>query len=292
MSVQTWNPSSLQVVDDDDIGVDLLGEVISWESPQQVTISKLRDGLRLAGFPETMARDMLPRNAWLRAAHKLEDGRVIRKVEDAGGVMIFQFTKEYFSGTAKEYSYNLETMLTLEKATGRVSCTVYELETQAQKLIDEQMGVRSSSDVTRIVQTICRSQADLFPIRKSGGVYFVPERHAWVIGSLGVLMNEIGGTLIRFPVPAGNETGRISAAKAIRDELKSRISEHLEAIEGYTEDAPEVALAKRSLDLVRMQGEIEGYQVLLEGLTAELHEHLAKARDALIQKMVQASQSA
>ena len=261
----------------------LLGEIISWESPTEVSIYQLREALRGAGFKEELARDMLPRHAWARAAKKMEDDRVIDKIEDAGGVMLFQFTKKHFED--KRWDFSVETILTLDKSTGRVSCTQWALEFQAQKLIDEQLPMRSASDVTRIVQNICRSQADLFPIRKQGGVYFVPERHAWVIGSLSTLMNAIGGTLTRFPVPEGNEQGRQSAAQIMQEELHARIEDHIGLIEKYSEKVTADVLVERTKAIVRLKGELESYEAVLGHFSSVLKEHWVKASDLLTQKI-------
>lgn len=282
MSVQVVNPETLTVDQVPDLG-ELLGEIISWESPPEVSINALRDALRGAGFKEELARDMLPRHAWARAAKKMEDERVIDKIEDASGVMLFQFTKKHLED--KRWDFSVETILALDKATGKVSCGQWALESQAQRLIDEQVGKRSASDVTRIVQGICRSQADLFPIRKQGGVYFVPDRHSWVIGSLSVLMNAIGGTLTRFPVPAGNTQGRQSAAQIMQEELHSRIDEHIKLIEKYSEKVPDEVLMERSRQIIRLKGELECYESVLNHFSASLKGHWDRANDLLVEKI-------
>jgi len=283
--ITTVDPRTLRPTQED-VG-ELLGEIISWESPTEVPIGTLRDGLRAAGFKEELARDMLPRNAWLRAAKRMEEDRVIDKIEDAGGIMLFQFTKKYLAD--KQWDFRMETILTLEKATGKVSCTVWELEERAQRLIDEQMGKRSSADVTRIIQTICRKEADLFPIRRQGGVYFVPERHSWVIGSLGTLLESIKGSLVRFPVPAGSETGRLNAAQIMQQELHSRIQDHMDLIAKYTEKVDDEVLCERSKAIVRLKGELESYEAILDHFADELRDHWVAANELLIQKIEEAS---
>lgn len=283
--ITTVDPRTLRPTQED-VG-DLLGEIISWESPTEVPIETLRDGLKAAGFKEELARDMLPRNAWLRAAKRMEEDRVIDKIEDAGGIMLFQFTKKYLAD--KQWDFRMETILTLEKATGKVSCTVWELEERAQRLIDEQMGKRSSADVTRIIQTICRKEADLFPIRRQGGVYFVPDRHSWVIGSLGTLLESIKGSLVRFPVPAGSETGRLNAAQIMQQELHTRIQDHMDLIAKYTEKVDDEVLCERSKAIVRLKGELESYEVILDHFADELRDHWVAANELLIQKIEEAS---
>src|SRR6185369_4223802 len=94
--------------------------------------------------------------------------------EDEAAVR-FQFTHENRDGDT--YEYALETMLTLDKTTGTVTCDLPGLATLAQEELDRATDARTVSDVTRVIQKLFDRHADLFPIRPQGGCYFVSDRH-------------------------------------------------------------------------------------------------------------------
>ncbi len=115
--------------------------------------------------------------------------------------LTFQFTQE--TRSTERIEYTLETMLTLDKQTGRVTCDLPGLATLAQEELDRAVTARTGADVTRVVQKLFERHADLFPVRPQGGVYFVPERHVVFVEKVQSLLGRLGGQVLRFPVPAG-----------------------------------------------------------------------------------------
>ena len=157
-------------------GTKLLGEVITW-SCAKVTIRHLDliEALRGSGLDESVARELAPRHAFARACKKLSEARIIRQVSEDDKAIRFQFTAEHREGD--HFSYDLETMLTLDKASGKVTCDLPGLATLAQEELDRCLEARTGGDVTRIIQKLFERRADLFPIREQGGAYFCPQEH-------------------------------------------------------------------------------------------------------------------
>ena len=134
-------------------GTKLLGEIITWNC-SGITIKHLDliDALRVSGLEESVARELAPRHAFSRACKKLSEARIIRQVAEDEKTITFQFTQESRKGD--HYEYALETMLSLEKATGKVTCALPGLATLAQEELDRCIKVRTGSDVTRIIQKL------------------------------------------------------------------------------------------------------------------------------------------
>ena len=154
-------------------GTRLLGEIITWSaSGVKVSHLTLVEALRDSGLDEGVARELAPRHAFARACRKLSEARIIRPVSEDAHAITFQFTAE--RREEGRYSYEMETLLTLEKARGKVRCDLPGLATLAQEELDRCIAVRTGGDVTRVVQRLFERQADLFPIREQGGAYFVP----------------------------------------------------------------------------------------------------------------------
>src|SRR5205823_13693991 len=108
-------------------------------------------------------------HAFARACKKLARDRIIRPVAEDAEAITFQFTQESRAGD--RYEYTLETMLRLEKATGKVRRDLAGLATLAQELLDRAIDHRTGVDVTRLIQRLFYRPADLFPVREAGGVY-------------------------------------------------------------------------------------------------------------------------
>src|SRR5262249_57821704 len=112
-------------------GTPLLGEIITWTcSGVSVKYPDLIAALKEAGLDESVARELAPRHAFTRACRKLSDQRIIRQVAEDEASVRFQFTTEHHDGD--RFEYELETMLTLDKKTGKVSCDPAGLATLAQ----------------------------------------------------------------------------------------------------------------------------------------------------------------
>src|SRR6185437_13043558 len=141
-------------------GTKLLGEIITWScSKISIRHIDLIQALRDSDLDESVARELAPRHAFARACKKLSEARIIRQVSEDEKVICFQFTAEHREGD--HFSYDLETMLTLDKATGKVSCDLHGLATLAQEELDRCLEARTGSDVTRIIQKLFERRADL-----------------------------------------------------------------------------------------------------------------------------------
>jgi hypothetical protein len=149
------------------VGTKLLGEVITWDcSGIIVRHLDLVDALTESELDPSVARELAPRHAFARACRKLSEARIIRQVMEDANTIQFQFTAEHKDGD--RFSYDFETLLTLEKATGKVTCELPGLATLAQEELDRCFAHRTASDISRIVQRLFERKADLFPIREKG----------------------------------------------------------------------------------------------------------------------------
>jgi hypothetical protein len=265
-------------------GTKLLGEVISWTcSGVAVTHPALVEALTAAALDPAVARELAPRHAFTRACKKLSDARIIRRVAEDDVTLTFQFTQETRSSDRIEYT--LETMLALDKQTGKVSCPLPGLATIAQEELDRAVTARTGADVTRVVQKLFERHADLFPVRPAGGVYFVPERHVGFVGKVQALLGRLGGQVLRFPVPAGTSEGDRSVKDAVAAGLAALVAEHRQAIAAFGTDTRDGTL-DRAADRIRAtQFKVQAYAEYLLDEKAKLDRELAVARAELRAKV-------
>jgi hypothetical protein len=256
----------------------LLGEIITWTcSGITVPHVSLINALAESGLDESVARELAPRHAFARACRKLSDDRIIRQVFESEAVIRFQFTAE----TRREdrIDYSLETMLELDKRSGKVSCHLPGLATHAQELLDHAIAVRSGGDVSRILMKLYQMRADLFPIRPQGGCYFVPEAHTAFTNQSETFLGKLNGQMLRFPVPRGTDHGDKSVKEAVALGLAALIDEHRQAIAGFGDDTRPDTLTRAAERIKQTKHKIEAYA-----------EYLAEERNKLDREILAASQ--
>jgi hypothetical protein len=261
-------------------GTRLLGEVIAWTcSGVSVTHPALLAALREAGLDESVARELAPKHAFTRACRRLSDARIIRQVAEDEATVRFQFTAEHRAGDRIEYE--LETMLTLDKKTGKVTCDLPGLATLAQEELDRATDARSGGDVTRVIQKLFDRHADLFPVRPQGGCYFTPARHAGFVDRVQAMLGRLTGQILRFPVPAGTAEGDRSVKESVAAGLAQLIDEHRKAVAAFGEDTRPDTL-QRAADRIRQTRlKVEAYAELLADEKSKLDRAVAAARDEL-----------
>jgi hypothetical protein len=265
-------------------GARLHGEILTWTC-NGVTVkhADLINALRDADLDEGVARELAPRHTFTRACRKLARDRIIRQVGEDETTITFQFTAE--RRDSDRFEYTLETLLVLDKESGKVSCELAGLATLAQERLDEAIVARTGGDVTRAVQRLFDRQADLFPIRPAGGCYFVPAVHCAFVDKVQVFLGKLNGQLLRFPVPAGTSEGDRSVKEAVACGLSAMIQEHRDAIACFGEDTRESTL-ERAAERIRVtRHKISSYSEYLSGERDRLEKELALASSELRAKV-------
>jgi hypothetical protein len=241
--------------------------------------------LEAAGLDAGVARELAPRHAFSRACKKLSEQRIIRPVAEDGATIKFQFTQE--SRSDDKFEYTLETMLTLDKQTGSVSCELPGLATMAQEELDRCIAVRTGGDLTRIIQKLFERQADLFAIRPQGGCYFCPICHTAFTDKIQDLLQRVGGRLLRFPVPAGTEEGDRSVTQAVADGLAAVVAEHRAAVAQFGSDTRSDTLERAAEKIRTTKFKLTAYAEYLSGERERLDRAVAEAERELREKVEQ-----
>jgi hypothetical protein len=265
-------------------GTALLGEVITWTcSGVAVRHLDLIDALSACGLDPAVARELAPRHAFTRACRKLSDRRIIRQVGEDEAHVRFQFTQESRHGD--RFEYELETVLSLDKKSGAVTCDLPGLATLAQEEVDRCVAHRTGGDVTRIVQRLFERTADLFPIRPQGGAYFVPARHAPFVDRVQSLLGRLNGQVMRFPVPAGTSEGDRSVREAVAAGLSALVAEHRQAVAAFGADTRPGTVERAAEKIRATRFKVESYAQYLAEERDKLERDLAVAQQELRNKV-------
>mgnify|MGYP007122442211 CR=1 FL=1 len=254
-----------------------IGEIVSWVSPHKVSYDALQAAMGNAGVPLTLALDMRPSNAWRRAAHTLEENRVIRETFSDKDTLHFQFTAEYLSG--REFHYQKECDMVLDKKSGIVTCSDYGLEQTAQRLINAQMKERNANDVTRIIQRLFLKDSDLIPIRQQGGVYFVQESASDVTDRVDAMLLGIGGSIQRFEIRNDAKSSK-SVAVSIRDVIYKMVDDVRTAMADVDSQDDSVK-GSAFMRVAEAQAKLDAYRDLLGDYRAEVETVLVDVKTGL-----------
>ena len=255
-----------------------LGEVIAWKCAG-TTQAGLVAALKAAGLDASIARELAPRNAFSRALKKLDDSRVIRQTAEDSKSISFQFTRE--SKVGGEFQYALETLLVLDKHSGRIDCPHEQLAGAAREELDKAFENRTAADVTGIVQKILERNGDLFSIRPQGGCYFVPQRHAGLIDQVQRFLGGIDGTVVRFAVSQGDPETERSIRDSVAAGLAGLIAEHEAAVAEFGADTRPDTIKRAAEKIRTARFKVEAYAALLGDQKARLETSLAAAAEKL-----------
>lgn len=271
-----------------------LGDIVTYSiDGGSHTINEVRNALAVSGLSIDEAPDLHVRNAFIRACKDLQENRIIKKLREDADYVEFQFNNTYRDDTLDVLNYDLETILRLDKTTGKVSypdtsapiTRDNDLLDHAQKLILKAVDTRTGRDISSLVQRLFKKNADLFHLRNKGGAYFVPAHHAEFVGRVEDFMARLGYTLSRFPVPKGTY-GDKHVKDAIVDGLERMIKENLETVDGFDPATTREDTLKRMAERVKAaRFKIEAYAEfvgnLLDNGLAELDNRLNAKIDAV-----------
>lgn len=266
-------------------GIEMLGEIITWQvrRDQTRTYQDVIDALKQSKLDEKVARKILPRFAFTRACKKLKEQAIFDVVKDGTDTIRFQMTKK--SMKSEEWVYAKDVDLVLDKVNGTIQCKRKELEALAQKLLDQALEIRTTADITHIVQKLFEKNGDLFSIRDQGGVYFVPKEYREFVLKIENFIGLLGGELGRFPVPSGTPQGDRSIKTSIADAFQNLIGEHEIAIEGFTINTRSDTMKAAGDRIKATRVKIEAYANYLKDKSAELLKSVDAANKKLMEQI-------
>lgn len=266
---------------------ELLGEIVSWDMyGRELSYAEVQDALRVAGLDPDFAAELSTRSAFTRACKHLKDNRQIDKVKSKAGMITFQFTKKVLDG--EEYEFDRECRVEVDTDTGKVSCDEKpDLAQQAQELLNHAMQTRNASDITRIIQSLFRSQADLYAINRKGAAYFCPEKFRPFTAQVEQFVRAMGGQISRFPVPMGTEHGNASVRDAVSTGLSTLLGELNEAVDGWDDKTRESTMEKVQARYEQVSAKVDAYAEYLLGAQEGLMEQLEAAKARMVDRIME-----
>jgi hypothetical protein len=289
---------------DSTAGKKLLAELITWAPRQgtpQRTHKEISAALSDAGLDSKLARELPKKSAFSRACKKLSEARVIRELDEDDDEVRFQFTKETKSGDT--YQYDLETVLTLDKTTGIITCPskdLKDLQEAAQKELDRCIEYRLTSDVTAIVHRAFDAYGQewsaslagsgskggaIFNLPDARGVYVVPIEHQPFLEKCFLFLDRLGWRMNRVPMAAGSGTGERTMRETVAEGMARIVREFEEAVASFGVDTKESTLERAAERIKVARFKVEAYSAYLGEERAKLEAALEEARCQLRARM-------
>lgn len=274
----------------------LWGELVGWNNrggKDERRHIDLVNALRAAGLDERLARELLPRHAFTRACNKMAEARIIRKIDEAGDEIRFQFTAEIPEG--EQYKYEMEAILCLDKILGKIRASteptpekkakVLALIDLAQTQLDRAMDARTTTDVTKVAKRVFENRSDLIPFLDQGGAYLVPIDSLDLVDRVEAYLKTLNFTMVRLPIPKGSPSGDRAVKTSVFEYLDGLIKDHDKAVDGFCETTRDSTLRGAAEALSAIRFKADAYSVALGEKLEELTASLAAGKEKLEAKI-------
>jgi len=249
-------------------GVKLTGEIVAWEFSLAKSYVAVREALKNRFFDEKTARTLPTRHAFTRALKRLERDRLVRPLMEDDRRVVFQLTREFKETGQVKFNYVFEATLELDKLHGTVTSTDDEaLAKDLELRVAENCALRTTGDLSSMMKTIFTRQADLFPVKHTGGVYFVPECHRDFTDRAEAVVRDLGGSMTRFPVPEGEVP---SVKESVSSGIDSMIRELQLAVEEFNGSTRECTIERAAKRVNELNTKIDAYGSYLEEKASKL----------------------
>jgi len=276
---------------------EIMGYIIWWNiNSVNVTRNEFVKYLERVNIDKKYAPKHNYRSALTRALKVMEENRLVRLVEDTPQTVSFQFTAEHRveGEDGKELTYEKEAIIVVSKPKYRETgdfeaaldkCSP-EIKHQLALLFNQHREMYNSSDITRYLQNIFRSEGDIVSLRPQGSVYFVPAGHKDLIESAEELLGYIGGVcnLENMPIPNVEQAREVvkTALVAELDEDFKKLESEVDAVLNDNKAVTETWTDARISRLKKMLGRIECYVSGGLGLNTNKWETSAKEMEQKI----------
>lgn len=265
---------------------DVLGSIVTWNMKStEIPAAKVVDALVSAGLSTSFFNEINARSGFSRAVKDLKENRSIDKLtESKDGKISFQLTRKELDTDGERLRFNYETVVVLDKQTGEIECEDREIEQQARELLDHAMSHRTSSDITKMVQAMFKSQCGaMFPINKQKGVaYYVPIEHKDTCDRIEQFFHACGGDFEHWPI---YKTGEKSAQKAVFTGFESMIEELDALAEGWDEKTRDKTMSNAMDKYIELKHRVESYSTHLGGLKEQLEANLRATKEKILAKV-------
>ena len=268
---------NVSVLPDLNKGGNVVGEMVWWALPVGLEVShtKLMDALNLAGLDPKKARALPSVYVFNRAVARLARGKMRDRVEWSEDKVVIQVsTRVRVPGGI---DYIREGTVTLDKATGAITCPDPIVEVAAKAEFNAAIARRTTNDVTRLIKSLFDKQINKTVFPTCRGNYFLLAVELPFIESLEKFVAALGGMLMRWPIAEGLTVTNTTVQKVVVDSIQEAIMKIQNHIGTINLDSTEAKVRKTHQDLTDLFWDLTGNANLVGNELERLKDMLAHA---------------
>jgi HPt (histidine-containing phosphotransfer) domain-containing protein len=197
------------------------GAVFWTDAIPSVSLFKLREALTASGLAPEIARDLAKRYCFIRAKNKLRSEGLIDQLSETDERLTFQMADRFYSTQAIRYTKRA--LLWFDKETHVIGCEDEDLRSRVQVAFENAAETYTPDRVGELIKRIFRQHKAVVPLRKNGGIYFVPAAMKDVLDQVSQFIKRIGGEIYTSPVGFDMEEVKTKALAMLMDSMKSEL---------------------------------------------------------------------
>lgn len=270
-------------------GFPLIGWCVHWsgmgfELPYEDFVKLLEE----AGIPKSVARQTLPKNAYLRAVKMTAKGKTTfaRKVLEESDKSVSVIAKEAIDPADLTYETNQQSTVIFDKDSRDIKvqgAAAKDIKAKFEQYKEYYTASQFRSVVLRYVQREC----DGFMVKDGGGLYFVPSFKETEFNKLQHLF-ELMAKKFKVELGAIPIVDTKAARSSMWASMIGRTKEEIERLEQEIDGMDEVTNKSFELRVKKykdLRTKTEMYETLLEGTAKDLKSSLDKLTKRLKDKM-------
>jgi hypothetical protein len=221
-----------------DMAHDQAGFVIITDTASAARLADVRAALEASGIDaeetESLARELAKRHVFSRAKNLLSRQEalasargVVNKVGEDADRLTYQLDEAYVKKEKLAFEY--QGQFWFSKTDETIGADTPELRERAETIFANALDLYTPSDITRLVQRMFTRHRGIQSVRRNGGVYFVPNSQAGLVGQVQEFCKRMRMRWIIYPTNA--EGGMKEAvlgrmAERIKSELGAMKAEY------------------------------------------------------------------
>lgn len=164
----------------------------------RIGYATLLQHMHTAGLDPKLARKLAPSYAFTRAVRELAHAKLVDRVTWTQDAVTFQIASRV--KVADGIDYQRLATVTLDRATGTITCPDAQIEQQARQMFAAKVEERRTTDITRLINRVLEQHRNKSAFPMKGGVWFLVHALKPLADQLTTFIRLIGGTVTRWVI--------------------------------------------------------------------------------------------
>lgn len=240
----------------------------------EVSYSDLVSHLTTSGLDAGLALQLAQTYAFNRGVSALARGKLKDRVEWSQDKVSIQVSARVIVPGGIDYVR--EATVSLDRATGQISCPDPVVKAKAETEFNKAMGTRKTNDVTRLINRVIAPHVNVSVFPTKGGTYFALVGVTDLVNKLETFANLLGWTLFRWEIADGTHQNVTQVQNVVVDSFMTTLMETEEYLNERVNSDTKEFVVRRSYDkLSDTFDKLRGAKSLIGDAVNKLEDKLA-----------------